>query len=297
MVEQAPRGWSNNLLLFSLEAAKKPTCRKAVGIEALCTSGRAVKGGVPSDQEVHAIMMKREVVRSLIVAATLCLSSVPAQAKDPFKNPFKDIDMTVFGMAGGATFYDKREFISADEKYKSSYDVQPRYVWGTGLPLTKLLGLEVAYSTGPSNLRVTNISLNPRASNVYDVRHHTASVNVLLHGPVKFFGVRPYAAAGWDYNRFAPTLAGKQFANWQGFGAVSTATLTYTDKLGMNFGVGLEHKISRRVTLRLDARDHISGSPTFGLPAQASASAIFPAKGSANDVEYTAGIVVHIGKK
>jgi hypothetical protein len=47
MVEQAPRGQSNNLLLFPPEAARKPTCRKAVGIEALCTSGRAVKGGGP----------------------------------------------------------------------------------------------------------------------------------------------------------------------------------------------------------------------------------------------------------
>src|ERR1019366_1485801 len=166
MAEQAPRGQSNNLLLFLPEVARKPTCRKAVGIEAMCTSGRAVKGGVPSDQEVHAIMMKREVVRNLMVAAVLCLSSDTAQAKDPFMNPFKDIDMTLFGMVGGATFYDKRNFIAADEKYKSSYDVQPRYVYGTGVPLPKLLGLEVAYSTGPANLRVTNISLSPRAGHV-----------------------------------------------------------------------------------------------------------------------------------
>jgi hypothetical protein len=297
MAEQAPRGQSNNLLLFLPEVARKPTCRKAVGIEGMCTSGRAVKGGVPSDQEVHAIMMKREVVRNLMVAAVLCLSSDTAQAKDPFMNPFKDIDMTLFGMVGGATFYDKRNFISADEKYKSSYDVQPRYVYGTGVPLTKLLGLEVAYSTGPANLRVTNISLSPRAGHVYDVNHHTASVNVVLHGPAKFFGVRPYVTAGWDYNRFAPTLAAKMFANSQGFGAVSAATLTYTDKLGMNAGVGLEHKISPRVLLRLDARDHICGSPTYGLPAQASSSAIFPVAGIAHNVEYTVGIVVHIGKK
>ena len=296
-MEQAPRGQSDNFLLFPPEAVSKPTCREAVGIEALCTSGRAVKSGVPSDQEVHAIMMKREVVRHLMVAATLCLSSVTAQAKDPFKNPFKDLNMTVFGMVGGSTLYDKRNFISADEKYKSSYDVQPRYVYGTGVPLTKLLGLEVAYSTGPANLRVTNISLSPRAGHVYDVNHHTASVNVVLHGPARIFGVRPYVTAGWDYNRFAPTLAAKLYANAQGFGAVSTATLTYTDKLGMNAGVGLERKIMPRVFLRLDARDHICGSPTFGLPAQASTSAIFPVTGSAHNVEYTAGIVVHIGKK
>jgi hypothetical protein len=255
-----------------------------------------MKGGVPSDQEVHAIMMKREVVRKLMVAAFLCLSPVTAQANDLFKNAIQDINMSVFGMVGGATFYDKREFISADEKYKSSYDVQPRYVFGTSLPLNKLLDLECAYSTGPSNLRVTNISLNPRVGHVYDVNHHMISVNILVHGPAKFLGTRPYATAGWDYSRFAPTLSAKLYGNAEGFGAVSTAGLSYTDKLGMNLGVGLEHKISRRVAFRVEARDHIVGSPTYGLPAKASTSAIFPITGKANDVEYTAGFVVHIGK-
>lgn len=38
-VEWAPCRQSDNLLLFPPEAARKPTCRKAVGIEALCTQG------------------------------------------------------------------------------------------------------------------------------------------------------------------------------------------------------------------------------------------------------------------
>jgi hypothetical protein len=64
----------------------------------------------------------------------------------------------------------------------------------------------------------------------------------------------------------------------------------------MNLGVGLEHKIMRRVDFRVEARDHIVGTPTFGLP-NAYSDAIFPVKGKANDVEYTAGFVVQIGKK
>jgi len=241
--------------------------------------------------------MRREFVRTQMLIAALCLSSISAQAADLLRNPFRDLNLSVFGMVGGATFWDKREFFSADEKFKSSYDVQPRYAWGTSVPLTKLLGLEAEYSAGPSNLRITNISLNPRTSGVYDVRHHTISVNVLMHSPIRILSFRPYAAAGWDYNRFAPTLAANQFANVSGFGAVSTAELQTADKLGMNFGVGLEHKILRRVALRVDVRDHVTGTPTYGLPAQSSNSAIFPAKGTANNVVYMAGIVVRLGKK
>jgi len=234
-------------------------------------------------------MMTKKTVQGLMVAAALCFSTVAAHARD--------LSFDVFVMGSGSTLFDTRYFGSADEKYRSSYATAVKYVVGVEVPLGKILGVETAYASGPNDLRVTNISLNPTVTTVYGVRNNVGSVDLVAHAPFSRFGFRPYLAVGWDYHRFAPTLVGKTQAESQGFGAVSTATLVATNKLGVNCGGGVEHKISRRVSFRLDVRDHLTGSPTFGLPAQAPTGAIFPVSGLAQNVVYSAGIVVHFGKK
>ncbi|MGD1156580.1 MAG: outer membrane beta-barrel protein [Terriglobia bacterium] len=234
-------------------------------------------------------MMTKKTVQGLMVAAALCFSTVAAHARD--------LSFDVFVMGSGSTLFDTRYFGSADEKYRSSYATAVKYVVGVEVPLGKILGVEAAYASGPNDLRVTNISLNPTVTTVYGVRNNVGSVDLVAHAPFSRFGFRPYLAVGWDYHRFAPTLVGKTQAESQGFGAVSTATLVATNKLGVNCGGGVEHKISRRVSFRLDVRDHLTGSPTFGLPAQAPTGAIFPVSGLAQNVVYSAGIVVHFGKK
>jgi outer membrane protein W len=234
-------------------------------------------------------MMTRKIVQSLMVATALCFCTVAAQARD--------LSFNVFVMGSGSTLFDTRYFTSADEKYRSSYATGNKYLVGVEVPLGKILAVEAAYASGPNDLRVTNISLNPTVTTVYGVRNHVGSINLVVHAPFSRLGFRPYLTAGWEYHRFAPTLAGVATASSQGFGAVSTATLSATNKLGANCGGGVEHKIFRRVSLRLDLRDHLTGSPTFGLPPQASTGATFPVSGLAQNVVYSAGIVVHIGKK
>jgi hypothetical protein len=234
-------------------------------------------------------MMTKKTVQSLMVAAALCFSTVAAHARD--------IRFDVFVMGSGSTLFDARYFTSADEKYRSSYASAAKYLVGVEVPIGKILGVEAAYASGPNDLRVTNISLNPTVTIAYGMRNRVGSINLVAHAPFAPLGFRPYLTAGWEFHRFAPTLIGVAAASSQGFGAVSTATLSATDKLGVNCGGGIEHKVFRRVSLRLDLRDHLTGSPTFGLPAQSSTGAIFPVSGLAQNVVYSAGIVVHFGKK
>jgi opacity protein-like surface antigen len=123
-------------------------------------------------------------------------------------------------------------------------------------------------------------------------------MSAVVHAPFALFHLRPYAEGGVEYDRFSPTPAAITTAKNQGFAAVSTATINHNNEFGMNLGAGVDRKIMKRVTFRLDLRDHITGSPRFGLPAEPnlSSSATFPVAGHANNIEYTAGIVFHLGK-
>jgi hypothetical protein len=98
-----------------------------------------------------------------------------------------------------------------------------------------------------------------------------------------------------EYDRFSPTQAAINLATNHGFGAVSTALINHNDKFGFNMGVGVDRKIFKRLSLRIDVRDHVTSSPAFGLPNSYSA-AVFPVAGRANNIVYTAGIVFHLGK-
>jgi outer membrane protein W len=234
-------------------------------------------------------MITRKTAQVVVAAVALCLSTVAAHARD--------IRFDVIVMGGGSTVFNTTYFTSADERYRSSYATDARYTVGIEVPLGKILAVEATYSSGNNNLRVTNTSLEPDQTIQYGVRNKVGSVGLVAHAPFSRWGFHPYATLGWDYHRFAPTLAGKKEAEAQGFAAAGWAKLKFTDKLGLNCGVGVERKISRRLSLRLDVRDHFSGSPTFGLPPQSSTSAIFPAKGLAQNVVYSAGLVIHFGKR
>jgi outer membrane protein W len=133
---------------------------------------------------------------------------------------------------------------------------------------------------------------------VYPVRDYIGSLSAVFHSPVTFKGFRPYAAGGVDYIRFDPTPAAVAYAKNVGFAAVTTATINENSKLGINVGAGVEHKITKRLRLRIDVRDHVTSSPAFGLPPEPNESNAvgFPVKGRAHNLEYTAGVVYHVGK-
>lgn len=166
------------------------------------------------------------------------------------------------------------------------------------MPYGKLLSIESAYSYGPNNLVVTNTNAFPHVGVVYPVRDYIVSLSAVIHAPVSLFHIRPYAEGGVEYDRFSPTPAAITLARNQGFASVSTALITHNDKFGINLGGGLDRKLTKRLTFRIDLRDHVTSSPAFGLPPQPNANSIasFPVSGRAHNLEYTAGIVFHLGK-
>jgi hypothetical protein len=245
-------------------------------------------------------MVKKKTVQGLMALTALFLSTGAGQARDIFK----DAQADVFLLGGGSTLVDAHYFNTESGLYHSRYDLGPKFAIGVSVPYGKLLSIESAYSYGPNNLVVTNTSAFPHKGVEYPVRDYIGSLSAVIHAPVSLFHIRPYAEGGVEYDRFSPTPAAITLAENLGgapnggFASVSTALITHNDKFGVNLGGGLDRKLSKRLAFRIDLRDHVTSSPAFGLPPQPTVDSMasFPVAGRAHNLEYTAGIVLHLGK-
>jgi len=234
--------------------------------------------------------MLKKTVQGLMALTATVLITVGAQARD--------IRFDVFALGGASTLFDVERFDSAGRLYDARYQYGPKFSIGVAVPYGKLLSIETAYSGGPNNLFLTNLNVFPHAPVEYPVNIHMGTLSAVFHAPFTFHHWRPYAEGGIEYDRFSPTTEAIQTAKNVGFGPINTANLTYNNKFGVNVGLGLDRKIMKRLTFRIDLRDHITGSPAYGLPPEATldSAATFPVSGHANNVQYTAGFLVHLGK-
>jgi hypothetical protein len=220
-----------------------------------------------------------------------------AQARDLVQN----LQLDVFVLGGGSTLVDAQYWNAADRLYHSRMDLGSKFTVGVAVPYGKLLTLETAFTYGPNNLVVTNTDLFPHVGVVYPVRDYIGSLSAVVHAPFSKFHFHPYGEGGVEYDRFSPTPGAIATAGNSkiGFAAVAPAPyMTHNDKFGLNVGVGIDRKFSKRLTFRIDVRDHVTSSPAFGFPPSATYdnAASFPVKGRANNIVYTAGIVLHLGK-
>jgi opacity protein-like surface antigen len=226
-------------------------------------------------------MTMRKVLEALIIAGALCVSVATAQAQE----------YRFFLMGGGANLFDARVFTStAGFQYRSDYACGGKFTIGFEAPHGKILGIEGSYAVGHDNLRVAGLTINPTEAG-YGIWNHRVSLNLVARAPKRILRVQPYVTAGVEYDRFTPTRSAVDRVTTQGFTGTA-AVLEHDNKVGVNYGGGFEWKLLGPVALRLDVRDHLTGSPTFGLKSQRSGgNLIFPISGLAQNLEYSAGIV------
>jgi len=244
--------------------------------------------------------MVKNSVRGVVVLAVCWLSAGAMQARD-LPNL---LQLDVFVLGGGSSLVDPQTFTQAGRLYHGRMELGPKFTIGVAVPYGKLLSIETAFTTGPNDLFLANENIFPHVSGppaavTYPSRTYIGSLSAVVHAPFAFHRFHPYAAGGVEYDRFSPTPGAITTAKNSGFAAVSTALITHNDKLGINVGVGLDRKLTKRLTLRIDLRDHVTSSPAFGLPPRPttdSLGASFPVSGRANNMVYTAGIVFHLGK-
>jgi hypothetical protein len=209
-------------------------------------------------------------------------------------------DYRVFVEGGVSTLFDKRYYSVYGVSFGSTYRTGNSFTAGVEYPIFKTLSAEGSYSRFRNNLAITNFFNSTAPNDVigYGIQGQRISVDANAHSAKPIKGVRPYLVFGLDLNRFTPTSGGAALAQSRGFNGVPGTVLKTDDTLGYNFGFGMDISLTRILAVRLDARDHRLGSPTFGLPAAATSAftAYYPIGGTANNIVYSAGIVIHFGK-
>jgi opacity protein-like surface antigen len=193
----------------------------------------------------------------------------------------------VFLQGGRSSFFDKNYPSTTAGPLGTMYSPGGQFSAGAEARLGSILGIEGAYGWGQNNLEITQLSTSPQIETGYGIRHQRASGDLILHVP--FVVIKPYLAGGIEYDRFSPygflhvSLPGLTTTVTTGGGSL----LSSDNKLGFNYGGGVEFKLLPLVGLRLDVRDHVTSSPSFGLPGRYNATA--------HDLEYSGGIVLHLG--
>ncbi len=223
-------------------------------------------------------MMRRKPTPLLSVLAVLCFSCL-AHAQG----------IRVF-VEGSGSYLQNEQFFTTifGDRFRSNYVTGGKVTGGGEFSLGKILGVEGAYGYGRNNLRTTNLSASETFN--YGIRTQRVSGNLVVHSPISFLRVRPYATSGLEYDHFGPTSQAKTLAFTQGF-ADQLVALGASNQVGFNYGGGVEWDLLPALALRLDFRDHFTGTPTYGL-----SSSQFPITGSAHDLEFSAGVTFHIGK-
>ena len=219
----------------------------------------------------------------LWLAAALFIPSPQAQAQG----------IRVFAMTSGTYLFSENFFAVNTDPFRSNYANGGKLIFGAEYMRSKLLGLEFAYGVGRNNLRITDFNEIPPEEVGFGIRIQRFNANLVIHSPAGIGRVRPYATAGIELTRFGPTSNAKNLALTEGF-AGQSATLEGSNKPGFNIGAGLAWKFMPTLAMRLDVRNHSTGTPRFGLPTSSTSGAIFPVSGSAHNLEISLGVTFHI---
>ena len=240
--------------------------------------------------------MLKKTVQGMMVLAALVWSAGGVQARDLLANAQAD----VYGLVGGNTIVDAQYFTSAGRLYHTRFDPDYKFSVGVAIPYNKFLTIESGFTYGPNNLVLTNVDIFPHTApasiRVFDNDVYLGTLSAVVHAPFSYKHFKPYVEAGVEYDRFAPSRSAIFSAAANGWASTSTALINHNDKFGFNLGGGIDRKLSKRLTFRIDARDHVTSSPAFGLPNSYNNGAIFPVKGRSSNIVYTAGFLYHLGK-
>jgi len=233
-------------------------------------------------------MTVKRFLQGLIVTAAVCFIATVGRAQNSL----------LYVTGGGSDVHDARSFEEAFIPYTTKFANGGGGNLGFELPLkrSKIFGLELSYGFSQNNLELTyeNSPTLP-VTKSFGLRDSRFGGDIVVHSPSTFRNIRPYFVVGAEYDRYSPTSAAVALANSTGFAYAPVAKLNSEGDAGVSFGGGLDYQVTERWGLRLDVRDHITSSPTLGLPygVTPSSNAYFPISGDAHSIQYTIGIVYH----
>lgn len=177
----------------------------------------------------------------------------------------------------------REKLFGALNPVESNYKTGGGFTLGAELRLNRILGVEGSYSRVRNNLTLTNLGVSPAVESGYGMHDQRLSADLVAHAPISFLGLKPYLAGGPEYDHFSQ--AGPSSNIFSGF---TNTPLGAANKLGLNYGGGLDWRFLPFIALRLDVRDHVTTTPTYGFPSSSNTGPYFPVSGAAHDLEYSA---------
>ncbi len=192
-----------------------------------------------------------------------------------------------------------RDFTIPDvppEPFRSEFVDGGKFGFRVTGDLNDYLAVEGSYSYGRNNLRITELDETPPEERGFGTTQNQFGGNVLFFFSPREKSVRPFVTAGVGLARFSPTDAAKARALDPNEEFIDDPTqLDSSTEFSFNFGGGVEAKVSSRVGVRFDVRDHIIQIPRFGLPQTdpGGSGVFFPVDGSVHNIEVSAGVVFY----
>jgi len=194
--------------------------------------------------------------------------------------------LSVFAMGTVSSLYAKNLYSEFGTDFQSSYKVGGGLTLGAEFRMNRILGVEGSYTVSRNNLAVTNTTNSSEQG--YGIHNQRFAADAVAHAPISFLRLKPYLAAGVEFDHFSAPSSTT-------FSGLPNVTFGAANKVGVNYGGGVDWGFLPHIALRIDVRDHLTGIPTYGFPSSAATRAYFPVSGLANNLEYSAGIVFHVG--
>ena len=209
----------------------------------------------------------------------------PAAAQDPGR-------VNVFG--AGSFLAAERAFSvdDNDDFFRTTYQTGGKVGFRYTADLNEFWAGEAGYSLGRNSLRVTDLD-QPNTFSIFEINVHQFSANALYYFNPPAEDLRPFVTFGLGVTRFSPTDDAQANAAQNLFG--EPAVINGSTKFGVNFGGGVENRMSDRMGMRFDVRDHLMAIPRYGLPEmEPSSGSFYPVDGSVHNFELGVGIVFYL---
>jgi outer membrane protein W len=238
--------------------------------------------------------MKRWLSGSILLVVVL---AIPGLA---FSQEFRNLELNPYFAASAHTKSDYQiGFPQTITPFGGEFRYQDALSGGIrfNINTTGHWGEELFFGYEPNKAHIIK-KTTPQQEQIYDVRLLNFALNALYYiNESETARTRPFLTFGLGGTMNRPTAQAIQVANdplqgnLPGFSGSSWLTL--------NYGIGFKHQLSKTFGVRMDVRGYITRNPTFGLPRNSvdPAAIVFPATGSMQTMEVSAGLVVKLKKK
>lgn len=240
---------------------------------------------------------------TVILAATLGFAALPLPASG---QGLADFDLTLFG--GGSVFSAESFEIGppqASPPIPWRFEVGQKFVTGIRLNIvtgTKW-GLEPYYSYEKTDASYIQAD-DPTYRLDLPIQVHGFGVSYLYYpwGNGYPFAdnrnkVTPFVIAGVGASVFRPTSQARNLAEDPLLG--NLGEIIESNKASFHYGVGAKYRLTRELAVRVDARDILSGNPTFGFPTSSDDpnATVIPLQGMIHNLEISFGIGINFGSR